>query len=127
MSHTIPIFRIFDYAKAIEFYIHWLGFTVDWEHAFEADTPKYMQISLRGIRLHLSEHHGDCSPGARAIISDFDGLQAYHSVILAKQYRHNRPGIGPSFWDENITEMEVIDPFRNILTFWENVRFAEGK
>lgn len=29
---TIPILRIFDYQKAIEFYIDWLGFEIVWEH-----------------------------------------------------------------------------------------------
>ena len=32
---TIPILRIFDVEKAKEFYVGFLGFTVDWEHHFE--------------------------------------------------------------------------------------------
>lgn len=40
MSHkVIPILRIFDEAKAREFYIDWLGFSVDWEHRFNSNTP----------------------------------------------------------------------------------------
>jgi hypothetical protein len=31
---AIPIFRIFDVAKAKEFYVGFLGFQVDWEHRF---------------------------------------------------------------------------------------------
>jgi hypothetical protein len=42
---TTPILRIFDEAKAKEFYIDFLGFKVDWEHRFEAGLPLYMQIS----------------------------------------------------------------------------------
>jgi hypothetical protein len=30
-----PILRSFDEAKAREFYIDYLGFSVDWEHRFE--------------------------------------------------------------------------------------------
>ena len=30
-----PILRIFDEAKAKEFYVAFLGFKVDWEHRFE--------------------------------------------------------------------------------------------
>lgn len=70
MATAIPIFRIFDYQKAIEFFIDWLGFTIDWKHNPD-DTPIYLQISLNGIVLHLSEHHGDCSPGARIHIEGF--------------------------------------------------------
>ena len=67
MSETfkaIPILRIFDEAKAREFYLGFLGFTVDWEHRFEDGLPLYMQISRGDLVLHLSEHHGDCCPGA---------------------------------------------------------------
>jgi hypothetical protein len=41
----IPILRIFDEAKAREFYLDWLGFSIDFEHRFEPGTPLYMGIS----------------------------------------------------------------------------------
>jgi hypothetical protein len=56
---TTPIFRIFDEAKAK---VGFLGFKIDWEHRFEPSLPLYMQISKDCI-IHLSEHHGDCTPG----------------------------------------------------------------
>jgi catechol 2,3-dioxygenase-like lactoylglutathione lyase family enzyme len=65
IKQTIPIFRMFDLAKAKDFYVEWLGFTVDWEHQFEENTPIYMQVSRDNLILHLSEHHGDCCPGAK--------------------------------------------------------------
>lgn len=46
---TIPILRIFDAAKAKEFYIDFLGFKVDWQHRFEDGLPLYMQISKRWL------------------------------------------------------------------------------
>ncbi len=61
---TYPILRSFDEAKAREFYVGWLGFTIDWEHRFEPDTPLYMQVSRDGIGLHISHHHGDGSPAS---------------------------------------------------------------
>ncbi len=36
---TIPIIRIFDEAKAREFYLEFLGMSVDWEHRFEEALP----------------------------------------------------------------------------------------
>jgi Glyoxalase superfamily protein len=60
---TVPILRIFDEAKAKEFYIGFLGFVVDWEHRFEPNTPLYMQVSKDECVLHLSEHYGDGTPG----------------------------------------------------------------
>ena len=32
---AIPVFCIFDEAKAREFYLGWLGMTMDWEHRFK--------------------------------------------------------------------------------------------
>jgi hypothetical protein len=52
-NSPIPILRSFDEAKAKEFYVDFLGFTVDWEHRFEDNTPLYMQLSkdncVRGL------------------------------------------------------------------------------
>ena len=68
-TKVVPIFRIFDYGKAIEFYVDWLGFKVDWEHTFHKDSPIYLQVSRDGIVLHLSEHYGDSTPGSKAFIT----------------------------------------------------------
>lgn len=111
---TTPILRIFDEAKAREFYIDFLGFKVDWEHRFEPGMPLYLQISKGGCVLHLSEHHGDCSPGA-AMRIETDGLDAYHQQLLAKNYKHARPGIEDTAWESR--DMSVRDPFGNRLTF----------
>lgn len=116
MATAIPIFRIFDYRKVQEFYIDWLGFTIDWEDK-PTDAPIYMQISLNSVVLHLSEHHGDCSAGARAHIEGFSGLREYHSSLLAKNYKFMKPGIETAFYDKNTLCMEVTDPFGNRLTF----------
>ncbi len=73
---TIPMLRMFDEAKAREFYLGFLGFAVDWEHRFEPGFPLYMQVSRGACPLHLSEHHGDCSPGAavRIYVGDLDAF-----------------------------------------------------
>ena len=41
LGRTTPILRIFDLAKAKEFYVDFLGFKVDWQHRFEPDLPLY--------------------------------------------------------------------------------------
>ena len=60
----VPILRSFDEVKAKEFYVDFLGFNIDWEHRFEEKTPLYIQLSKNDCIIHLSEHHGDSSPGA---------------------------------------------------------------
>jgi len=117
MQATInPIFRIFDYDKAVEFYVTWLGFKIDWEHRL-LDSPIYMQISLENILVHLTEHHGDCTPGARAFINNFVNLKAYHAALHEKAYKFNRPGLESVDWDPHVWSMQVIDPFGNKLSF----------
>src|ERR1700722_19200461 len=108
VDQTIPIFRIFDVAKAKEFYIGFLGFTLDWEHRFEEVAPVYMQVSRAGLTLHLSEHHGDCCPGSTAFVC-VKGLTEYHAEIRAKQYGYLRPGIEETFYKSRC--MQIIDPF----------------
>ena len=115
---VIPIFRIFDEAKAREFYIDWLGFQVDWEHRFDAGAPLYMQVSRGYIKLHLSEHHGDACPGAKAFV-EFTNLEEYHGELIAKNYKYNRPGLEIAFW--NARTVTVIDPFHNQLLFSESL------
>jgi catechol 2,3-dioxygenase-like lactoylglutathione lyase family enzyme len=115
--HAIPILRIFDIAKTKEFYVDYLGFTVDWEHRFDADSPLYMQVSRGGMRLHLSEHHGDCCPGSTVFV-EATGIEAYHRELTAKNYRFMRPGLELAPWKARC--MEVIDPFGNRLRFSES-------
>jgi catechol 2,3-dioxygenase-like lactoylglutathione lyase family enzyme len=122
MSTVSPILRIFDYDKAIEFYVNWLGFKIDWEHEFEpGTTPKYIQISLRDIMLHLSEHHGDASPGSHIRINDFKDLAAYNKELKDKNYKYGRPGLEIPEWNEKAIYMTVYDPFGNRVTFNEEV------
>lgn len=117
---VIPIYRSFDEAKAREFYIDWLGFKVDWEHRFEENAPLYMQISRGDIVLHLSEHHGDASPGSNTFI-EFKNLKEYHAELIAKKYKFNRPGLEVPEWDKNSITMTVGDPFHNRLVFRERL------
>ncbi len=110
---TTPILRIFDEAKAREFYVSFLGFKVDWEHRFEPDLPLYMQVSKDGCIIHLSEHHGDACPGA-AVRIETDELDAFHARLLAQKHKNARPGIEDMPWGR---DMSITDPFGNRLTF----------
>ena len=114
LGRITPILRIFDEAKAKEFYVDFLGFKVDWEHRFADDLPLYMQVSKDDCILHLSGHFGDCCPGS-AVRIETTGLEAYHEELLAKRYKHARPGIEKQPWDR--MEMCIQDPFGNRLIF----------
>jgi catechol 2,3-dioxygenase-like lactoylglutathione lyase family enzyme len=114
-GRTIPVLRIFSVEKAREFYLDWFGCSVAFEHRFAPDLPLYMGIERGGLELHLSEHHGDCCPGAHVRI-DTSGLDALHGELTAKRYCYYRPGIEPRPWGRDMT---VQDPFGNRITFSE--------
>ena len=123
-GRTTPILRIFDEAKAREFYVNFLGFKIDWEHRFEPGLPLYMQVSRDGCVLHLSEHYGDASPGA-AMRIDSTELDRFHAELAAKHYRYARPGIEQTPWGTK--DMSVKDPFGNRLTFTSRISsIADG-
>ena len=65
-----------------------------------ASTPMpliYRKISRGDLIQHLSEHHGDGSPGARIRIM-MRGVEALHREISAKGYRYMRPGLETTPW-----------------------------
>lgn len=114
-EQAVPIVRIFDVAKAHEFYLGFLGFSVDWEHRYGDNFPLYTQISRAGLRLHLSEHAGDATPGGNMCVY-MKGIRAFHAELMAKKYRYMRPGLEN---EGTRLEVEVIDPFNNHIRFME--------
>lgn len=113
-EHITPILRSFDEIKAKEFYLDFLEFKLDWEHRFDDGLPLYMQVSKNACILHISEHYGDCSPGA-ALRIQIDDLDEYHKMLLNKNYKHARPDIQEMPWGTR--DMAIADPFGNKLIF----------
>ncbi len=115
LKASTPVLRIFEETKAKAFYCDFLGFQVDWEHRFQEGFPIYIQVSRDDCVLHLSEHHGDGSPGV-ALRIPADDIDAFHAELTAKDYKYARPGIDETPWETR--DMTVIDPFGNRLTFF---------
>jgi len=113
---TIPILRSFDEAKAREFYVDFLGFGVDFEHRFEPDLPLFMGLSLGSIKIYVSEHHGDATPGSH-VVFEITGLRDYHAGLLEKRYQNARPGVG-EYVGGGIHTC-IADPFGNTIEFVE--------
>lgn len=117
-NEVTPIFRMFDEEKAKEFYLKFLEFQLDWEHRFEANMPLYMQVSYGKCIIHLTEHHGDCCPGA-AIRIETENIEAFHQKLMDKNYKYCRSGVVTTPW--NSKEVKVRDPFANQLIFYQNI------
>jgi uncharacterized glyoxalase superfamily protein PhnB len=120
---TVPILRIFDPAKAREFYCDFLGFKQDWEHRFEPELPLYMQVSRGSLRLHLSEHHGDGSPGANVFV-EMTGIEEFHREVTNKGYKFMKPSLHDTFYGAR--SMQVVDPFGNRISFNEFKNVSSG-
>ncbi|TPM41381.1 glyoxalase superfamily protein [Mesorhizobium sp. B2-3-4] len=112
---TAPIVRIFDVAKAHEFYLGFLGFTVDWEHRYGENFPLYTQVSRGDLVLHLSEHAGDATPGGNMVVY-MKGIRDLQKELADKDYRYMKPGLEHE--DGRLT-VEVTDPFNNHIRFME--------
>jgi hypothetical protein len=118
LGSTIPVFRIFDEAKAKEFYVDFLDFKIDWEHRFGENFPLYMQVSRDGCVIHLTGHFGDGCPGS-SIRIETKGVKALSEALRAKDYKHAKPGCEATEW--KTLETSIKDPFGNTLTFAERL------
>ena len=116
LGSVTPILRIFDIEKAQEFYVGFLGFEVEWEHRFGENSPLSIEVSRDGCLLHLSEHHGDASPGS-AVRIRVEDIAALHRELSGKNYRFAKPGLEMTPWKTR--EVSVADPFGNRLHFFE--------
>ncbi len=114
IGRTTPVLRIFDEAKAREFYVGYLGFAVTFEYRAAPELPLYMGVARDDCLLHLSEHHGDASPGA-ALRVEVATLDALCDELRARAYRYARPVIEAMPWGTR--DMTLTDPFGNRLTF----------
>jgi uncharacterized glyoxalase superfamily protein PhnB len=111
VTRTAPVFRSFDETKAREFYVGWLGFEWTGEVRFFADAPLYAFLRLGDFHIHLSEHHGDATPGSTVMVH-VGNLRDWHATLPAYPNMRPEPELQP--WG---LQMEVVDPFGNRLRF----------
>ncbi|PSL00581.1 hypothetical protein CLV63_10155 [Murinocardiopsis flavida] len=115
-GHPVPVLRIQDDRLAREFYLDYLGCTVEWEHRFEPGMPLYLRLRRDRMVIDLSGHHGDGVPGSVVWVPVAD-IGALHRELSANPYPRIRPGVdkeapgGPT--------LAVTDPFANTIRFCE--------
>jgi len=117
LDQPTPILRMFDEKMTKEFYVDFLGFKIDWEHRFDDGAPLYMQVSHGDCVMHLSGHFGDACPGG-AVRIPIDDIDSYQQGLLAKKYKHARPGAAELMpWGTR--DLTIQDPSGNRLTFMQ--------
>lgn len=113
----IPLFRILSYKTAVRFYVGFLGFKIDWEHRVKTTDPVYMQVSYNGLTLHLSE----CKKfdTNTIVYVETTNILGFHHELKQRNLESNIQDIQPTNWQT--IQLEIEDPFGNLLRFNENV------
>ena len=75
----VPVLKVDNARKSIQFYCDQLGFEKDWEHQFDSDFPLYVSVSKDDCCLHLSEH-GEAPTNITLIVGVEDVDAAYKEI-----------------------------------------------
>ena len=114
MERAYPILRIDDYEEAKSYYIEFLGFKIDFEWRHAEDFPVYMGVSRGGLALHLSEHLGEPAGRPGAVQLQVENVFDIYEELKSKKSDMTEEPIDQA-WGS--TELKLMDPFENQLTF----------
>lgn len=109
----IPVLRMIDWLSTRRFYAEFLGAKIDWVDDHGDHTPRYVSITMpSGVRLRLSEHYGDGTPGSTVLIL-VDDVDDQLRELAAKGY-----GAAPAIEESHVgRSITVHDPAGNRILF----------
>ncbi len=119
---AVPVLRIFSAEQAKDFYLGYLGCTLEWERRAGEGGPLTAQVRRGALRLRLSERHEDGTPGALLVVPA-TGLAGLHVELSGKPYRGQRPVLQATGSGQ---ELVLTDPFGNRLVLSEGVGSGDG-
>ncbi|MGE0592402.1 MAG: glyoxalase superfamily protein [Vicinamibacterales bacterium] len=85
-EELVPILRVTNGPAAAVWYAR-LGFTVEGEHRFAPDLPRYLFLRRGPNALHLSEHQGDARPHTLVYlyVDDVEAIAREFGVPITEQ------------------------------------------
>ncbi len=89
------------------FYLDYLGCTLDAQDG-EGDRTVFMKVSRGGMRLHLSSHHDDGTPGTVVLVVASD-VADLHTELVSKNFPFLNPGLERGPGGAGL-ELQLIDP-----------------
>ncbi len=105
---------MFDVAATKRFYVDYLGCALDGEEG-DGVGPTFITVTRGALRIHLSSHHGDGTPGAVLLVV-VDDVEALQAELHGKDYPFFNPGIEPHGSGRELT---VLDPASNQIRFFQ--------
>jgi catechol 2,3-dioxygenase-like lactoylglutathione lyase family enzyme len=125
VTRVVPIVKVTDIQRALEFYCSTLGFVQDFMYSAGPGGPEYAGISLDGNQVHLSTFAGDSVIGAATYcyVDDVDAL--FHKFLAAGLRTPGNPQSpveeGPVDQTWGMREFYVRDPDKNTMRFGSRI------
>ncbi|MEM9484219.1 MAG: glyoxalase superfamily protein [Cyanobacteria bacterium P01_F01_bin.116] len=110
-----PVIGVKSYEEAVEYYIGWLGFTIEWEWRQAPGNPVVMQIVRDGVAIQLIE--GQEPPPNTWIQILLDDIVSFAEELNLK--RANSVTLDDNF--PYVRQISTNDPFGNLLVFEQPV------
>lgn len=119
LGSSIPVLRMLDETKTKSFYLHYLGYTINWEHRFRESesSPLYAQVSQGESVLHLNGHADENSPTCEVRVP-VQHLDLYCEYLCAKEMGFGEPSVDDPRYEGRNTDMNLVDPSGSQLVFW---------
>ena len=115
LQPPVPVLTIASAAEARKFYLDFLDFTADWGWPEDGQRPLYAQISRSEVSLHLNEQRP--GNGTSHVFIRCTGLDALRQTLSRKPHGH---ALHMRATPDDRREIQITDPFGNILRFSEN-------
>lgn len=121
VKRVVPIIKVSDFDRALEFYCSTLGFVTDFSYLASPEGPGYAGVSLDGNQVHLSTFGGDGVLGTSTYcyVDDVDALfRRLREAGLEVPGKPDSPvEDGPVDQTWGMREFYVRDPDGNTLRF----------
>jgi catechol 2,3-dioxygenase-like lactoylglutathione lyase family enzyme len=129
VKRVVPIIKVTDIERALNFYCSTIGFALDFRYAVSPSGPTYVSVSLDGSQIHLSTFGGDGVIGTAVYlyVDDVDSL--CRTILQAGLKTPGKPESpveeGPVDQTWGMREFYVRDPDGNTLRFGSPISQAD--
>lgn len=120
LKHIHPVLPVKDVTKAVEYYVHKLGFTLAFTDTTSAQG--YAGVKRDGIELHLQWHdekEWDSGLNAQMLRIYTDNIEALFEEYEPQNVFHNNTSLIETPWGTK--EFAFYDLYSNGLTFYRDV------